>query len=565
MISTEGSASAVRERAARWHVGHGDCLALLAELPDNSIDSLVTDPPAGIGFMGKDWDDLGKVQRGRVRSEDPHKNTKGVLPGDGRGGTAEDRHKHRVRSRDAFIPWLTEILTEAYRVLKPGAHGLVWALPRTSHWTGMAIDLAGFEIVDQISHLFSQGASKSKSARRMLAMENCELPGRHFESSLPQTEKREEGDHICADHSAPSEWDGHGTGLAPAHEDWWLVRKPLDGTIAENLAKWGTGVIDIDGCRIPTPGGPGRWPKNVAASHALGCQKVGTAFAPANPSWDTPHRATAPALFTGPAVSKVRHTSRQWEASRDRRYTSRGSASMAKLPGERREEVEQVDVWQCEEGCAVLALYRQGGESKSGTMKGGTMRKSRNGVVYGELTASANRLDTIGDEGPITRFYLQLPSTEIVVPYRYQPKPSRAERDGGLTHFRARTGAEATDSEEGQARLDNPRTGAGRGGGAKNIHPTGKSDEWMRYCVRLVCPPGGIVLDLFAGSGTTGGAAVKEGRRFIGYELNNTDEHPYVEIARARITWAEGAGELVPRESLRGDTSGGSMFDRETP
>jgi len=553
---------AVLAGRASWHVGHGDALELCRELPDNSIDALVTDPPAGIGFMGKDWDDLGKVARGRVRSDDPNKNTKGFLPGYGRGGTAEDRHKHRVRSREAFVPWLAEIFTEAYRVMKPGAHGLIWSLPRTSHWTGMALDLAGLEIIDKIAHLFSQGAAKSKSARRMLAMMHCTRPGGHFESSLPKPAKREEGDHICADHAEPGEWDGHGTGLAPAHEDWWLVRKPLDGTIAENLTKWGTGAIDIDGCRIPTHGETGRWPKNVAFSHAPGCKQLGTTFVVANPTWDTPNRDTAPALFTGASVSQVRHTSRAGEASAKRRYTGRGSASMAKTPGERRDEVEEVDVWECEEGCAALALHRQAGKTKSGMMRAGTVRATRNGVVYGEMTEQASRADTHADAGPVTRFYLQLPSTEPRLPYRYQPKPSRSEKDEGLRHFRARSGAEATDSEEGQARLDNPRTGAGRGGGAANIHPTTKSEEWMRYAVRLVCPPGGVVLDLFTGSGTTGAATVKEQRRFIGFELNNTDEHPYVELSRARIRYAEGAGELVPRESLRAPTSGGSMFDR---
>lgn len=88
---------------------NSDCLNSLWLLTDNSVDSLVTDPPAGIGFMGKDWD-------------------------------------HHKGGRDQWAAWLTEVMTECLRVLKPGGHALVWALPRTSHWTMTALEDAGFEI-----------------------------------------------------------------------------------------------------------------------------------------------------------------------------------------------------------------------------------------------------------------------------------------------------------------------------------------------------------------------------------------------------------------------------------
>jgi len=545
MISAEGSARAVLTKTARWHVGHGDALELTRELPDNSIDALVTDPPGGIEFMGKEWD---KAARGteaplvvRLRA------TLAALAT--HSGAEPER---RELEREWFIWWLSGCLAEACRVLKPGAHGLIWSIPRTTHWTGMAIEYAGFEIIDQIDHLFSQGASKSKSARRMLAMEDCALAGRHFESALPPEAEREEGDHVCAEHVEPTEWDGHGTGLAPSHESWYLVRKPLDGTIAENLKKWGTGVIDIDGSRIPVhEQALGRWPKNTVVSHGPGCAKRGTAFVLANPSWDTPERDTAPALFTGPAVSPTRHvSSRSGEPSARRRYTGRGSASLAKTPGARRDEVEEVDVWECEPGCAVAALAEQGGSSKSGSMRAGTRRATRNGMVYGEMIEQSSRTDTPADAGSVTRFYLQL-REEPFVPYRYEPKPPRAEKEAGLRYFRRRTGAEATGSQEGQARLANARTGAGRTGGAKNSHNTVKGVKWMRYAVRLVCPPGGVVLDQFTGSGSTGVGAILEDRRFIGFELHDSDEEPHVQIARARIQHADGTGELVPRASLQ--------------
>lgn len=104
---------------------HGDSLEVLKLIPDNYVDSLVTDPPAGISFMGKAWDD-------------------------DKGG------------RDQWIAWMTEVMTEAMRVLKPGAHGLVWALPRTSGWTQRALEDAGFEVRDCITHLFGTGFPKSR-------------------------------------------------------------------------------------------------------------------------------------------------------------------------------------------------------------------------------------------------------------------------------------------------------------------------------------------------------------------------------------------------------------------
>ena len=100
----------------------GDCLERLADLTPGSIDSLVTDPPAGIGFMGKEWDS-------------------------DRGG------------RSSWSAWLAEVMTATLPALKPGAHGLVWALPRTSHWTASALEDAGFEIRDVITASLRDGVS----------------------------------------------------------------------------------------------------------------------------------------------------------------------------------------------------------------------------------------------------------------------------------------------------------------------------------------------------------------------------------------------------------------------
>lgn len=549
MISSEGDPGAVLRGEARWAVGNGDCLEFLRELPDNSCDACVTDPPAGIGFMGKDWDKPSRApERALVVS------LRRTL------GEAAHPRDRRLVEREMFVEYLAERFDEAYRVLKPGAHLLVWGLPRTEHWTALAIEYAGFEIFDSIEHLFSQGSAKSKSARRMLAMARCELPGRHFESALPK-KGREDGDHVCAEHAEPTDWDGHGTGLAPSHESWILARKPLEGTIAENIEAWGTGVLDIDGARIPSHSEEGRWPKNVIFSHEPGCRLVGTALVEASPTWDTPNRATRPALFTGAEVSKTRHvSSREGEPTADKRYTGRGSASLSKTPGRRRPEVEEVDVWRCVPGCSVFALHEQGGERTSSAVKLGVERGAYSSHRETDAPGRAER-PIERNSGAVTRYYLCLPRTEPgLEPFVYQPKPNREEKEAGLSHFRARSAAEATGSKDDQARLENPRTGAGRTGDVKNVHGTVKSEDLLRYFVRLVCPKGGVVVDLFAGAGTVGAAAVKEQRRFIGYELYDSDEEPHASIARARIHYADGAGELVPRESLRPAVDRSTMF-----
>ena len=184
---------------------NGDSLEILKKLPDNSFDSMVTDPPAGIAFMGKKWDK-------------------------DKGG------------RKLWIAWLESIMTEAFRTLKPGAHILVWAIPRTSHWTATAIENAEFEIRDVVTHIFGSGFPKSHNIGKKI-----------------------------------KEFDGWGTALKPASEHWILARKPLsEKTIAANVLEHGTGGINIDASRIKAGQNDGRFPANLILSHKPGCKQVGS-------------------------------------------------------------------------------------------------------------------------------------------------------------------------------------------------------------------------------------------------------------------------------------------------
>lgn len=148
---------------------HSDCLEALKNLPDNSVDSVVTDPPYGLSFMGKKWD-------------------------------------YDVPSE--------EIWAECLRVLKPGGHLLAFAGTRTQHRMAVRIEDAGFEIRDMIAWVYGSGFPKS--------------------------------------HNLKDQWQGWGTALKPALEPITVARKPLIGTVAENVLAHGTGALNIDGCRVPT-------------------------------------------------------------------------------------------------------------------------------------------------------------------------------------------------------------------------------------------------------------------------------------------------------------------------
>ncbi|HKY40674.1 MAG TPA: DNA methyltransferase [Polyangiaceae bacterium] len=536
----------------RYRIDHGDCLELLKREPPNSFDSMITDPPSGISFMSRAWD------------------------GD-RGG------------RRQWVQWLTKRLKAAFRVLKPGAHGFVWALPRTCHWTGLAIEEAGFEIRDCLSHAFGSGFPKSTNVEREVARKLCTLPGRHYPNRVPKDDHRPD-DHVCPACPESREWLGEGTALKPGHELWFLIRKPLEGTIAENVLKYGTGALFLSGCRVAhasasdlaaheaqvaavkARGGSmadswknssdlaganevnadGRFPPNLLLTHSAGCKRLGTAAVKANPTWDTPNRDTAPSAFTGGEVSKVRHANgRDGEATADKSYADAGSSSFAMKPGQRRDDAEDVAVWECCDDCPVRLMDQQSGERPN------SFRTSRSADHALGMFTHWERGNSLGhaDSGTASRFFPQFEWTELddLAPFYYVAKASRAERDRGLENFAARA-----------AQPDTPNPG-GIDKGAKNVHPTGKSVELIRYLCRLTTPPKGRVLDPFLGSGTTMVACVAEGLACVGVELNDTDLEPFVSIGRARLAHALGYS-FIPRESLRAvlAPSQRSLFEQET-
>ncbi len=199
-----------------------DCLEGMKKIPNEKCDSLITDPPAGISFMGKSWD-----------------NDKG--------------------GRDFWIEWMSNIMKEAMRCLKPGAHGLVWALPRTSHWTATALENAGFEVRDIVTHLFGTGFPKSLNISKAIEKEAGIKPLEIKPASGVGFINNTSDYNTCNNQlimppislDSAKQYDGWGTALKPASEHWVLIRKPLsEKTIAKNVLKYGTGGINIDECRI---------------------------------------------------------------------------------------------------------------------------------------------------------------------------------------------------------------------------------------------------------------------------------------------------------------------------
>ena len=380
----------------------GDCLDKLKELDDNSVDSIVTDPPYGLSFMGKKWD-------------------------------------YDVPS--------TEIWEECIRVLKPGGHLLSFGGSRTYHRMAVRIEDAGFEIRDQIMWVYGSGFPKSMNIGIQVdkKLDNQrEVVGEKVRGDVEKA--KENGAGYLADPAnrnntkqfgygthtitkGNSDWEGWGTALKPAHEPIVMARKPIVGTVANNVLEYGVGGLNIDGTRVGETGARNNGNKNgTKDSNSIGYYKP----------------------------------------------TQKVDYGMGRFPANIIFDEE-----------AGKILDEQSGISKSSVGSGdksmGALGKNGKYGNYA-LDVKAANLGGLGDTGGASRFF-------------YCPKTSKSDRSEG------------------------------------NIHPTVKPTDLMGYLIRLVTPKGGVVLDPFMGSGSTGKGAVREGMVFIGIER----ESEYFEIAEARI------------------------------
>lgn len=463
----------------KYKIITGNCLDKLKELEDNSIDAIVTDPPYELGFMGKKWDNSG-------------------------------------------IAYNVELWKECLRVLKHGGHLLSFGGTRTYHRMTCAIEDAGFEIRDCVFWCYGSGFPKSLNIgkayhklkgneREVINQEQKAQPTFHS-SNVGGTIQRIDNIKIT---KGTSEWEGWGTALKPAVEPICMARKPLkEKTIVENVIKWGVGGINIDESRVgfvsqedefesknknqhskypnsimrnPASNGiyhedkrepvdytaQGRFPANLIWTHHPDCKCVGVKEVSSNAHYPEMNVTGYGKNFGGKTE-----------------YVAEGE----------RPKSEMVESWECVEGCP----------SKEFDKAGFTKTKANDNYKWNNINCeNANTFIGRGvytprnDEGTPARFFKSFSYEQEdldYAPFYYCAKASKSERNEGL-------------------------------GELKCIHPTVKPIKLMEYLIKMVTPKGGIVLDPFMGSGTTGCACVKNNYKFIGIEM--TEE--YIPIAEARI------------------------------
>jgi DNA modification methylase len=230
----------------------GDCIEVMATLEADSIDSIVTDPPYGLEFMGKEWDRFGAT----VETADEGTDKSHPF----RDGTERARF-HRGRDGSlSFGAWSKAWAAAAIRVLKPGGHLLAFGGTRTYHRLTCALEDAGFEIRDCLMYLYGSGFPKSmdiskaidkaagKAEERGYVEATGGLHGGSGNTVGCFTGRQLSDNPVTA---AATAWQGWGTALKPAYEPIVLARKPIsEQNIAENVLKHGTGAINVDGCRI---------------------------------------------------------------------------------------------------------------------------------------------------------------------------------------------------------------------------------------------------------------------------------------------------------------------------
>ena len=377
---------------------HGDSLEVLKKYEDNHFDAVVTDPPYGLSACTPA--NVKACLRAWLNDE--------AYTATGGGFMS--------KTWDNWVPSPT-LWSEVYRVLKPGGHALIFAGSRTQDLMGLSLRLAGFEVRDVLQWIYGSGFPKSHNVALSIdkklggANRGRAIPRASSYQASDQDQKHKLTSNPVEEYKAKSEqakrYEGFGTALKPAYEPILLVRKPLAGTVAENVLEYGTGGLNIDECRISLNG-----EKTTRDGGDFGVN--GVQF----------NSSKIGLRFSAPSHKKGR-----WPAN----------------------------------------------------------------VIFDAQAKLDPRL------GRDSRFF-------------YSPKPSTYERHAGVN--------------------------------GDNIHPTVKPIDLMRYLIRLITPPDGVVLEPFAGSGTTLCAAVLEGVEIVGIER----EAEYIPIIESRVDYWSGNRENVIAE-----------------
>ncbi len=615
---------------SHWEVRHGDCRDVMRSLPADSVDAIVSDPPYGLAFMGKEWDH--------------------GVPG-------------------------VEFWTEALRVAKPGAHLVAFGGTRTFHRLAVAIEDAGWEIRDCLSWLYGSGFPKSLdvgkaidkmdaaeeqmarryrftewvrstgvTARELDAILGTNTMGRHYTDVLPNgkqpaimtREHLEACRHLLGDipewverecdirsvesrnfaeremvgersvpagHSfasdrygktsdavtyndtrpatdAAKQWDGWGTALKPAYEPIILARKPLQPQaelailvpiLQEELCKVASfaktdthlsasprisGFLSIAGLLSST--------LDALSEHASRFTTE-TAFA-----------LTTDLKILKSCLSRITHACTTKASSE----TSGVESDVLLADAFSRSVLAKCERLACTtagETAIALPVFQASGPEVAGlspnwepivlarkplvgTVAANVTQYGTGGInvdgcrIEGKLDGDPHRFAktnggsfaSFSKNAPVVRTDGRWPANvcldedaAAMFPesrYFYTAKASRREREAGLDGMPERPAGSKNVGAASGRDASNPKNTMGQAEvRSRNHHPTVKPIALMRWLCRLVTPPGGLVLDPFNGSGSTGCAAVLEGFRYLGAEL----DAEYVEIARKRIAhWA---------------------------
>lgn len=472
------------DSAPSFQLHFGDCLEVMAKMEADSVDSIITDPPYGLKFMGKGWDH--------------------GVPG---------------------VPYWKEAL----RVVKPGAMMFAFGGTRTHHRLMCAIEDAGWEIRDTILWLYSSGWPKNTDISKAIdkaagKLEEREVVGEHplaYKAGKDSANEVYGAQTHAMTVTAPATdaaalWEGWGTALSPSHEPIIVAMAPRDGTFVNNALKHGVAGLNIDGGRIPTGGRPlriaygqnkennasqfemgsgnaagdtiqGRWPKNVVLSHHPECVELGVQRV-------KPLEGYRPNPVNVQADGNIQFTEKP-PGYQKGSYTDPDG-------------LETVQDWDCHPDCAVRMLAEQSGERPTG----GKIQRAGSVNTWTGHTAKDTVMNT-GDKGTATRFY-------------YCAKAPKREK-----WFYCAI------CEDAHHRRDEDLHAHGKKKRERDHiirHPTQKPLALMEYLCRLISTPtGGVTLDLFAGTCSTGEACFNTGMAFIGIE----NDMPSFRIGQARLEY----------------------------
>jgi site-specific DNA-methyltransferase (adenine-specific) len=483
----------------------GNSLEILKTFEDNSIDAVVTDPPYGLSDH-KESKIRETLQKWLSGEDDFIPNGKGFMG----------------KEWDAFVP-PPALWKEVYRVMKPGAHILCFAGTRSVDLMTLSLRLAGFEVRDTLVWAYGSGFPKSlnigKAIDKLLGNER-EVIG-HINTSYLKTlneERVKQGYRPNVSKlsgeitKGNSEWEGWGTALKPAIEFIILARKPLsEKNVAENVLKWGTGGLNIDGCRIQHNDPLKLTNRNPNSTFTKFAEKVGwragykqpTNIASASPQGRFPSnfiiQCNCDEVVEGKETGKFRTGSIRHHSIWN---STKGNGIKCNAPDNYGDKA----IIHTNPECPCFMLDAQSGISKSIRSYRGIQSKGYSaGIEWRRAGIETNTIRGHNDTGGASRFFKQITfEPEDYLPFYYCAKASKSERNFGL---------------EGEV----------------NRHPTLKPIRLCQYLVKLITPPNGIVLDPFAGSGSTLIACKKLGFNFIGIELNPE----YVLIAEKRLQAVE--------------------------